>query len=319
MLSRALRLSLALEVTFYLALAIFCFDASLVGALLITLLAMLSFRALLMVFTYVFSWACRSSWPPLSPGKALLMVLGEYAAFVLYFVVIFPFERWWMGEDRLSSVVGQGAAPSGEEPRVRPPVLLIHGYGCSRAAWWWLRPRLEMAGWPVATISLEPLYTSIDNYVDPLARRIDALLAESAAERVIVVGHSMGGLVARAYLQRYGDSRVARLITLGTPHRGSQLALLGFGENARQMRPDSAWLQALAAPAPALEALAIYSPHDNFVMPPFRLEMPGGANQAIGGIGHLAMLCSPRVAEALLAALERNAVEPARRGDVGGS
>jgi triacylglycerol esterase/lipase EstA (alpha/beta hydrolase family) len=84
---------------------------------------------------------------------------------------------------------------------------------------------------------------------------------------VILVGHSMGGLVARAYLQRHGESRVAGLVTLGTPHQGSRLAHIGYGENARQMRPGSPWLQALASPAPVVDTVVIYSPHDNFVMP----------------------------------------------------
>ncbi|MDA0191464.1 MAG: lipase, partial [Proteobacteria bacterium] len=64
------------------------------------------------------------------------MVLAEYAAFVACFVVILPFERMWMGCDRLA-------------PGDRPPLLLVHGYGCSRGVWWWLRRRLEAAGWSV--------------------------------------------------------------------------------------------------------------------------------------------------------------------------
>jgi triacylglycerol esterase/lipase EstA (alpha/beta hydrolase family) len=87
---------------------------------------------------------------------------------------------------------------------------------------------------------------------------------------LILVGHSMGGLVSRAYLRRNGKARVAKLVTLGTPHRGSQLAKLGMGENGRQMVPGSAWLGGLnasgAVPLPAA-TVSIYSCHDNYVMP----------------------------------------------------
>lgn len=72
---------------------------------------------------------------------------------------------------------------------------------------------------------------------------------------LLLVGHSMGGLVARAYLRRYGELRVARLITLGTPHRGSLLAHLGIGRNARQMEPGSVWLRELAKPRCRFPAL----------------------------------------------------------------
>jgi triacylglycerol lipase len=222
--------------------------------------------------------------------------LAEYAAFLVNFVLISPFERWWMGADRLG--------PSGE----RPPILLVHGYGCSRGAWWWQRRRLETAGWLVATINLEPIYTSIDNYIDPLAQRVDAVLAETGAAQLILVGHSMGGLVARAYLARYGANRVLRLITLGTPHGGSQLARIGIGQNSRQMEPGSAWLQRLSAQAPPPETVVIYSPHDNYVMPQANLQLAGATLRPINGLGHLAMLFSTRVSRVLRAALENPGV-----------
>ena len=63
-----------------------------------------------------------------------------------------------------------------------------------------------------------------------------------------LVGHSMGGLVSRAYLRRYGSARVAGLVTLGTPHRGSMLAWVLGGESVSQLRPDCQWLAALNRP-----------------------------------------------------------------------
>ena len=296
MLARALCLSLLLEVALYVAVATLAFDAAPASAAVAALAGVLGLRAVLVATSYACAFAWHSPAPRLRAAPALRMVLAEYAAFVASFVLIFPVERCWMGADRLPRVAG-GAAGR------RLPVLLVHGYGCSRGAWWWLRRRLEAAGWTVATISLEPVYASIDDYVEPLARRIDAVLAQTGSDRLLLVGHSMGGLVARRYLQRCGSVRVARLVTLGTPHQGSQLAHIGAGENARQMRPHSDWLRALANPAPLLDTVVIYSPHDNFVMPQANLELPGATARAIDGLGHLAMLFSPRVAVALLAAL----------------
>lgn len=295
MLARALRLALIIEVALYVAIARYGFAASPSATAWLALAGVLSLRALLITLTYGYAWAYRSPAPHLSMRQTLPMVLGEYAAMLLSFIVILPFERWWMGTDRLRA----GA------PGRRLPVLLVHGYFCSRAAWWWLRRRLEAAGWTVATISLEPIHGSIEDYVAPLAGRIDAVLAETGAERVLLAGHSMGGLVARAYLQRCGNARAAGLVTLGTPHQGSQLASIGPGKNARQMRPGNPWLQNLANPAAVLDTLAIYSPHDNFVMPQSNSQLSGAANYPINGLGHLAMLYSPRVAQALLSAFDR--------------
>ena len=303
MLARSLALALLLEVAFFVGLAVHGFDASPASAGAIALAGVLVLRALLISVIYALARRWSVAVPHLSLGQRLRMVLAEYAAHVLTFVVIFPLERWWMAPDRL-----RRAAPQGD-PQRRTPVLLVHGYCCSRASWWWLRRRLETAGWTVATITLEPVYAAIDSYVEPLARRIDAVLKETGAGQLVLVGHSMGGLVARAYLQRFGDARVKRLITLGTPHQGSRLADLGLGENGRQMRPGSRWLQSLAVPPAAVDPLVIYSPHDEFVLPASLLQLSVGRHNAIPGLGHLAMLYSPRVWLALQQGLEQTACQ----------
>jgi triacylglycerol lipase len=229
----------------------------------------------------------------IGPYGALRMVLEEFLGFVVLFSLIQPFEAFWLGPDRL-------AKPASG----RPPLLLIHGYQCNRGFWFWLRPRLEAAGWTVATHSLEPVFSDIDAYAEGIARRIDEVLVATGAPQVILVGHSMGGLASRGYLRRHGTGKVARLITLGSPHRGTLLARLGLGPNARQMRVDSPWLRGLAAPLPPA-SVSIYSCHDNYVFPQQACStLEGAANVAIGGVSHLGMAFSPRVLGTLMEALE---------------
>ena len=288
MLAIVLRGFMLLELSIYAALSMRCLEASPYSAVLIAVACLLLFRLWITSVTYIFAWFYHSPSARLRFFQAIAMFVAEYAAFIANSVLISPFERWFMGDDRLPPSSG------------RLPLLLIHGYGCSRAAWWWQRRRLEAAGWVVATINLEPIYTSIDNYIEPVARRIDDVLTKTGAERLILVGHSMGGLVARAYLRREGGAKVLRLLTLGTPHAGSELAKIGFGENGRQMRPSSAWLESLNSEAPQVETLVIFSPHDNYVMPQSNLELPGAQSQRINALGHLSMLYSPRVAAAVL-------------------
>ena len=285
MLATALRLLILFELACYSTLALHFFEAAPFAALLFAVGTVLALRLALVTLVYALGWVYRAPSERWRGVPTIAVFCGEYAAFIANYVFLAPFERCWMGGDRLRSDAG------------RAPLLLIHGYGCSRAAWWWQRRRLEAAGWSVVTINLEPLYTSIDHYVEPLARRIDEVLAQSGAPQLILVGHSMGGLVARAYLRRYGAARVRLLVTLGTPHGGSELARFGVGESARQMRPGSAWLAALGAPP--VETLTIYSTHDNYVLPPANLELPGARRCVLDRLGHLAMLFSPRVAQAL--------------------
>jgi triacylglycerol esterase/lipase EstA (alpha/beta hydrolase family) len=113
----------------------------------------------------------------------------------------------------------------------------------------------------------------------------------------------MGGLGCRAYLTRHGGGRVARLVTLCSPHHGTALAPLGSGENARQMRIGSAFLMDLERRengAAAVPTLCVYSCHDNLVAPYDSASLEWARNVAIAGRGHFEILGD----EALFAAVE---------------
>ena len=79
--------------------------------------------------------------------------------------------------------------------------------------------------------SKRPPLADIDGYAEGIVRRVEKVLAATGAARVIMVGHSMGGLASRADLRRHGSDRVARLIRPGSPHHGSGIAHLGPGRS----------------------------------------------------------------------------------------
>jgi triacylglycerol lipase len=120
---------------------------------------------------------------------------------------------------------------------------------------------------------------------------------------VILVAHSMGGLVCRSYLAVHGPQRVARLVTLASPHAGSELARIGIGANAREMEPGSRWLADLAAEPLRVPAVSLRTAHDNYVMPQDNQRLPGARDVELAGIGHLAVLYADRTGSALLEAL----------------
>lgn len=229
-----------------------------------------------------------------SGGATVAAVIGEWAASVLLFGLVMPFERVFMGGDAV------GRLTAG-----RRPVLLVPGYMCNRGLWWWLRRRLRAAGHAVATVTLETPISDIDRLADGLGRRIDALLAETGADRVVLVTHSMGGLVARALLARPGAAeRVAHFVTIGGPHHGTVLAPLGWGRNAAQMRVDSVWLAALnRVERPPVPTRVVRSDGDTIVVPPVSSRLDGVEEVVLPAIGHLSMVLSPRVADLLLADL----------------
>jgi triacylglycerol esterase/lipase EstA (alpha/beta hydrolase family) len=180
----------------------------------------------------------------------------------------------------------------------------VHGYGANGGYWVHLAAMLDAAHVSHATVDLDPLFGDIDGYVPQVEEAARALCAATGAARLVVVGHSMGGLVARAWLRRGGAALAARVITLGTPHYGSMLARLAPGINGAQMRrgagqrPESAWLRALAdGESAATRGLvtSIWSHHDNMVAPQDSSFLPGARNIEFGGIGHVALGRDPRV------------------------
>jgi pimeloyl-ACP methyl ester carboxylesterase len=196
------------------------------------------------------------------------------------------------------------------DSRVNPPLLLLHGYGCNSGYWSHLTPLLDAADLSYASLDLEPILGAIDDYVPMVAQAVDSLCAKTNASKVVIVAHSMGGLVARAYMRAHGSERVRHIFTLGTPHFGTSLASKGIGLNAAQMRrtndpeaPESAWLRELgASESPATRALitSIFTHHDNIVAPQTSSILPGARSIEFGGIGHVAMGRNPRILNRLM-------------------
>lgn len=241
--------------------------------------------------TWTFGMAFASPAPRLGFVRRLSVMVTEYLAFLLTFLLVIPFERLWMPADRL---------PTGQQP-----ILLVHGYGCSRGIWWLLRRRLEAAGHTVASVSLIPPYTSMGKLVPQLHQRIEEVCAATGSRQVTLIAHSMGGLICRSYLARHGAERVDRLLTLATPHQGSALARIGIGQNAREMQPGSLWLRDMASEAVNIPFISLRNAYDNYAMPQDNQRLPGARDVELPPVGHIAMLYDKRIANLLLQLLEQ--------------
>lgn len=190
------------------------------------------------------------------------------------------------------------------------PVLLLHGYGANAGFWRPFSRRLSVAGVRHAAIDLEPVTGSIDAYAPLIDDAVGQLCASSGTHQVVLVCHSMGGLAARAWMRRYGSARVARVITLGTPHFGSTLAGYGIGINARQMLPSLGsatntpdWLTQLGRDETNEQRaliMSIGSRHDNIVSPQRSAELPGARNVMLELVGHVALGFDRRVLDRVL-------------------
>jgi pimeloyl-ACP methyl ester carboxylesterase len=180
-------------------------------------------------------------------------------------------------------------------------LVFVHGWCCNAAVW---RPLLRawrrLGGAPPEVVTLAPVLGSLDE----MAAHLERCLARGGADRrpILLVAHSMGGLVARRWLQDAGQGRGAGLLTIGTPHAGTRVARWGPGLAARQMRPGSQWLQRLPPVGGGAEATAVacvWSAVDAFVAPPASARPPGARAIEVTDVGHFGLLRSPMLLEAL--------------------
>jgi triacylglycerol esterase/lipase EstA (alpha/beta hydrolase family) len=130
------------------------------------------------------------------------------------------------GDGSGSGSPGSSTAALGRAPR---PIVLLHGAaGFDQIGpldyYFDVADTLTAAGHDVFTTVVDPLQT-VEVRAERLAEQIDDILAETGADRVHLIGHSMGGLDARFLVSSlgYGD-RVATLTTISTPHLGSRVA-----------------------------------------------------------------------------------------------
>lgn len=195
-------------------------------------------------------------------------------------------------------------------------VLLLHGFMQTRNVWQVMEERLRHDQFGVLSFDLGGLFARFNTHrVSDLsaniAEKIERICARTGLERLHIVGHSKGGLIARHYVQHNGgDRRVKSLITLGTPHHGTPTAAIGvglmgggiFSRSPADMMPGSALLRRLAQDTfPAnIPLTSIYSRHD-LVCPWWCSVLrprPGESsmsNIAVSGPGHTALCHDPEV------------------------
>jgi pimeloyl-ACP methyl ester carboxylesterase len=122
--------------------------------------------------------------------------------------------------------------PEKHDPHGGPPIILLHGFFHNRGCFFVLFWRLRRYGYKnIYPLNLKPTTASINVSGDKLAVAIEAISQTAGNRKVIVVGHSMGGLVARACLKSHPDVPIFKLITVATPHIGTRAAWLGYGES----------------------------------------------------------------------------------------
>ena len=198
--------------------------------------------------------------------------------------------------------------PEKNEVRYGAPVLVVPGYFFNRSSLELLRRRLEEARRPALVIDL-PRWKSIPQLAEALAAAVTELKAATGAEKVDLVCHSRGGVVARWWIHhRGGAQHVERCVTLGTPHAGTKTAAFGFGPSMLDLFPGSKVVQEIAAAPlhPDVKFIAVNGSEDAFVVPPGNDALPApGVTIRVPDVGHCGLLYSATVWRSVHLALRR--------------
>jgi pimeloyl-ACP methyl ester carboxylesterase len=189
-----------------------------------------------------------------------------------------------IGKERISliremTLVHRDLAPV--VPEARPGdsvVVLVHGFCASAGVFRPLRARLEReAGARVGTFTHAPC-VGIRRIARTLSDLVDRIPRET---QITVVGHSLGGVVARWYVQEMGGhARVARTISLGSPFGGLDVPRYLVGADLHE---SSTLLERLRARASEYEL-----PHTSVVAAEDRMVV--GLKTACLGVGDVVVL-----------------------------
>jgi pimeloyl-ACP methyl ester carboxylesterase len=193
----------------------------------------------------------------------------------------------------------------------QPVVILVHGLYHNASAWVFVRHRLKKAGFNnIFALSYRSIFTSFETTLGTFEKFLYRVRKEAPDQPVILIGHSLGGLLARVYAERAETMQIPKcVITLGTPHQGSKVAAFGVGKLAwsllfRGPLFEELEKRPLHLPCPGV---ALISPVDNLVLPEAGLKAPypGWLYYETGPVSHVAMLFSRLVTRKVIEVIQQ--------------
>jgi len=184
--------------------------------------------------------------------------------------------------------------------------VFVHGFMAAGPVFDPMRAHVERAAeLPTVDFTYGPLAT-FESIVERFAEHVERTVPRGAT--ISLVGHSLGGIVARWWLQEQGGAeRADRIVTLATPHAGTESARRWPGSIAAALRPGSPIITRLSRgrASVAVPHVAIVAGADRLCMPP---ESAAAVDDAevhwLHDLGHNAMLYDARVHDLVARAMK---------------
>lgn len=194
---------------------------------------------------------------------------------------------------------------------VAPPVLLIHGFLGTRGSMYLLERRLLEDGFVVVSFNIGALNSrDIRRSAFMIYRKIERILEHSPGQKIDIIGHSMGGLIGLYLVKKLGGhARVRRLVMMGTPVRGTWIALAGiatlglWSTSSWQLLPRSRFLDELAqGPLPPETEVYTLAAARDWVVPHSTTRVVGATAVTVP-LGHSSLVVAEDVYRRLVAIL----------------
>lgn len=259
---------------------------------------------------------------PQWPSSSTLRRVGTIAEFLVRIVMIDQFAAR-MNPSKTSAKcsfvavlalfigVNGGVEGSGRTPGHPAPVVLVHGYGDSGKSMAYFARKLNESGFECFAPDLKP--ADAREGIEDVARKLRTEIVSryGTDSPVTIVAFSMGGIVARYYLQKLdGAARCRGFFSVSAPHHGTVAAYLANGKGAVQMRPGSAFLRELNADSTACRRFApvsYWTPLDLMIFPAASCIWRAGENVMVWELSHPQMLGSAEVIGDIMRRLDRAA------------
>ena len=185
-------------------------------------------------------------------------------------------------------------------------VMLLPGFGAHPLRLRWMAQQLERAG---HTAKRWGMGVNLGATRDRFAKAEERLLELHGryAQPIVLVGWSLGGVIARELAKKHPDA-VEKVITMGSPFSGSPRANNGWRayQAIAGHRVDEPEIDTVLAEKPPVETVAFWSPRDGVVAPKSACGKPGERDRAIAlRCTHMGFVLSNEAISALLSELDR--------------
>ncbi len=256
----------------------------------------------------------------------MLGFTGSGAELMLSTTSLFRQEKVWPQAEprRPSSAAGDprdlssskpGSAQLTWEAEAQQLVVLIHGLGANRWLMSPLKAQLSGYGYQTSTFGYGSIRGSIEKLAQRLRQRLVEYSQQNSIRRIHIVGHSLGGILARAVLSERRIEKVTRMVMLGPPNQGSRVAAVLAG-GLQLLCPALAELS--DAPDSLVNQLGepdgvqtgIIAAKDDRVVAVERTILPSMSDHIVVPGGHTTMLFRQDVANLVAAFLRSGRFQP---------